>query len=431
MSINHDIRNLLDIQDSNIHFATNCVNQRLYKGRMSKFISAKLTYTPECCKVCKKENKDFSIIKNGTQESRISLPMMGVHRTFLLLKKQRFFCKSCSSTFVAESEVINRFCFISNQSKSLVTLKASEAQSITLIAQDTSVSPTSVQRFINQFSESMPKKFNDLPKHLSFDEFKYLKGRMAFEYINAKTGTILGILPSRLSRDIKDHFLSRYSYAQRCAVETITIDMNAGYEKLIKELFPKAKIIIDRFHLVQLINRSMNKLRISVMNDFRTSNGADQKKYRRLKKHWKLPLKNALDLSFTSYKNFPLFGQTTDAKVVETLMSYSERLKVNYNLYQSILTALKDKNLEQLTEILEKPLAEGISKDFKRSIKTLKYHLSSIKNSFLFPYNNGRIEGINNKIKVLNRVAYGYRNFENYRNRIYLHFALKRASHAS
>ncbi|VEI05161.1 Uncharacterised protein [Kurthia zopfii] len=61
------------------------------------------------------------------------------------------------------------------------------------------------------------------------------------------------------------------------------------------------------------------------------------------------------------------------------------------SLYQSILIALKDKNLEQLTEILEKPLAEGISKEFKRSIKTLKYHLSSIENSFLFPYNNGRI----------------------------------------
>ncbi len=98
-------------------------------------------------------------------------------------------------------------------------------------------------------------------------------------------------------------------------------------------------------------------------------------------------------------------------------MSYSERLKVNFDLYQSILTALKDKNLEQLTEILEKPLAESISKDFKRSIKTLKYHLNLIKNSFLFPYNNGRIEGINNKIKDLNRVAYGYRNFENSRLR--------------
>ncbi|HLQ74857.1 MAG TPA: transposase [Alloiococcus sp.] len=35
------------------------------------------------------------------------------------------------------------------------------------------------------------------------------------------------------------------------------------------------------------------------------------------------------------------------------------------------------------------------------------------------------MEGMNNKIKVLNRVAYGYRNFNNYKNRIILHFNLK------
>ncbi|MED4476220.1 transposase, partial [Oceanobacillus caeni] len=37
----------------------------------------------------------------------------------------------------------------------------------------------------------------------------------------------------------------------------------------------------------------------------------------------------------------------------------------------------------------------------------------------------GRIEGINNKLKVLNRIAYGYRNFKHYKNRIRLHFKLK------
>ena len=42
---------------------------------------------------------------------------------------------------------------------------------------------------------------------------------------------------------------------------------------------------------------------------------------------------------------------------------------------------------------------------------------------FILAVTNGRIEGINNKIKVLNRVAYGYRNFKNYKNRILLHFA--------
>src|SRR5690625_7706790 len=61
----------------------------------------------------------------------------------------------------------------------------------------------------------------------------------------------------------------------------------------------------------------------------------------------------------------------------------------------------------------------------KTSLKTLRKHLPYIKNSFIYPYNNGRIEGSNNKINVLHRVAYGYRNFTNFKNRIMLHFKLK------
>ena len=61
----------------------------------------------------------------------------------------------------------------------------------------------------------------------------------------------------------------------------------------------------------------------------------------------------------------------------------------------------------------------------RASLKTLRKHLPFIENSFIYPYNNGRIEGNKNKIKVLNRVAYGYRNFQNYRKRILLHFKLK------
>lgn len=307
-------------------------------------------------------------------------------------------------------------------------MKAAEAQSITLIAQDTSVSVSTVQRFINHYSSTLTKRYNWLPKNLSFDEFKYAKGRMAFQYIDAETGSILDILSSRLSYQIKNHFIARYSYAERCKVETITIDMNAGYEKLVKELFPNAKIIIDRFHLVQLISRSMNKLRIQVMNGFRRNDGEDMKKYRRIKKHWKLLLKNETNLTYTNYNYFSLFGQTTDASVVDTLLKYHEQLKVNYELYQSLVNTMKEKDFGKLKTILETPLKERVSSDFMRSIRTLKSHLSSIENSFIYPFNNGRIEGINNKIKVLNRVAYGYQNFNNYRNRIFIHFRLKRAS---
>ncbi|WP_157967856.1 transposase [Paraliobacillus sp. X-1268] len=58
-------------------------------------------------------------------------------------------------------------------------------------------------------------------------------------------------------------------------------------------------------------------------------------------------------------------------------------------------------------------------------MNTLRKHLPYIINSFNYKYDNGRIEGINNKIKVINRVAYGYRNFNHYKNQILLHFNLK------
>ena len=51
-------------------------------------------------------------------------------------------------------------------------------------------------------------------------------------------------------------------------------------------------------------------------------------------------------------------------------------------------------------------------------IDTCLEYIDYLKNSFNFEYSNGTIEGINNYIKVLKRVAFGYRNFSNFRTRI-------------
>src|SRR5690606_11017327 len=97
----------------------------------------------------------------------------------------------------------------------------------------------------------------------------------------------------------------------------------------------------------------------------------------------------------------------------------------NYELYQDLLKAMEEKDYKMLETCLKNPIHPLISSYMKTSIKTLKEHLPYINNSFNYPYNNGKIEGINNKIKVLNRIAYGYRNFNNYKKRIILHFKLK------
>jgi len=421
----NDIRNILDIQDKNILFEDNCVDYNQYKGKKCKFIKGTLTYTPTECRKCQAPNTNYSLYRNGTQTSRITLPMSGSYPTYLLLRKQRFICKACGSSFTAKTPIVKKYCFVGNTVKAQVLGKTGDAQSIKDIARDCAVSHATVQRVIHEEVANYKPHYHALPANLSFDEFKYKSGEMAFEYIDAETGDIVDVLPSRDGRTIKNHFISRYSLDNRRTVQTITVDMNAGYIGLIPALFPNAKIIIDRFHLVQLINRSMNQTRVRIMNQFNTSNGEDQKRYRRLKKYWKKLLKKASELSYTTYGYYPMFGQRLESTIVSEMLDYDSMLDHTYSVYQSLLKAIEDNDYARLKDIVYKKHPEEVSSFMKKSLKTLKKHLSFIQHTFTYPFNNGRIEGINNKIKVLNRVSYGYRNFINYKNRIILHFNMK------
>lgn len=156
-------------------------------------------------------------------------------------------------------------CFISHYVKANILNLASTAQSAKDISVQANVSSATTQRFINEEAKKYKPHYLRLPEHLSFDEFKYANSTLAFEFIDAEEGIIIDILPSRDSRTIKDHFLNRFGLMARKQVKTITVDMNAGYISFIPELFPNAKVIIDRFHLVQLVNRSMNSTRVTVM----------------------------------------------------------------------------------------------------------------------------------------------------------------------
>ena len=59
--------------------------------------------------------------------------------------------------------------------------------------------------------------------------------------------------------------MNRYTNRERAAVKSVVVDLNAQYIKFIKALFPNARIIIDRFHIVQLVGRALGNARISLM----------------------------------------------------------------------------------------------------------------------------------------------------------------------
>ncbi|WP_222837119.1 transposase [Ureibacillus thermophilus] len=177
-------------------------------------------------------------------------------------------------------------CCISNNTKVSIAFNAKDKISEKDIAMKHHVSHATVSRVIDSFYIYYQPNVHYLPKHLCFDEFKSVKsaaGAMSFIFCDSETGEIVDIVEDRRLPVLKD-FL-RYSKKARDAVKTIVIDMYSPYISLIQEVFPKAEIVLDKFHILQLFSRALNKTRINVMN-------RDKKNYNKLKTYWKLLLKD-------------------------------------------------------------------------------------------------------------------------------------------
>ena len=176
-------------------------------------------------------------------------------------------------------------------------------------------------------------------------------------------------------------------------------------------MFPNTKIIIDKFHLVNLISTSLNKTRINIMKN-------DNKNYNKLKRYWKLLLKSQEELNDSKWRRWTCFDNLmTQSDVVNYLINTNKELYNTYQVYQSILYAIKNNNYKELETIVN-DTHDSISTYMRTSIKTLKGFLPHIKNTLSNPYHNGFVEGNNNFIKVLKRIAFGFRSFRRFKARI-------------
>ena len=141
--------------------------------------------------------------------------------------------------------------------------------------------------------------------------------------------------------------------------------MYSPYISLIKKIFPNAEIIIDKFHLVQLISTSLNKTRINLMKK-------DKKNYNKLKRYWRLILKPQEELKNSKWRKYTCFSNLmTQSSVVNYLINLDKELLNTYEIYQNILYSIKNNKYKELETILNDK-NEFISSCKIKSIKTLK-----------------------------------------------------------
>jgi transposase len=220
---------------------------------------------------------------------------------------------------------------------------------------------------------------------------------MAFNICDAKTGKTVDLIEDRSTYNL-DKYFSHYLEEARLRVKFVVMDMYKPYVGLIKKWFPNAVIIIDLFHIVQLISRSLNKTRINVMKE----NKEDRNKF---KKYWRLILKSRFDVDGGSWKKFRCFKNLmTEIDVVDYLLNKDEILSNTYDVYQDLLYYLQKRDYNSFNKILEEQ-NDNISKQMKTSINSLRYFSEYIKNTLEYEYNNGVMERNNNTCKLIKRIS--------------------------
>ncbi|QVK17117.1 ISL3 family transposase [Mycoplasmatota bacterium] len=415
MSQYNCIVKVLNLKDENISFNENFYSEEIIKGVRSQIYYGTLTYQPQYCYSCGCVF-DNQFEKHGFKTSTITLPKVSNMNAYLKLRKQRYKCHHCNSTFTLKTSIVNQHCYISNNTKVAVALAASNKISECDLAKEHNVSHSTVNRVINSFYEVHKPNYNYLPEQLCFDEFKSVKssvGAMSFLFCDAHNGSIIDIVEDRRLNSLIKYF-QRYTKKARRSVKLIVIDMYKPYIQLIKMLFPNAKIVMDKFHIIQLISRSLNKTRVRIMNQ-------DKKNYNKFKRYWKLILKDRAKLDIKNYRKVYCFKQMMcEEDIVNYLLDQSNELRDTYELYQDLLHSIKNKNPELFTTTLDQIEQEypNISAYMKTSVKSIRKNKSYILNLMSTNYTNGVIEGINNKIKVIKRIAFGYRSYHHFKLRI-------------
>lgn len=408
------ITDILNIKDKNIFFKEDFYKEEIIKGTTCKIFEGYLSYSPTFCPKCGCVYNDTQTYeKHGFILSDILMPNISGFKAILRLHKQRIKCHICNKPFTLSTNIVNRGCFISNNTKLSIINDLTKKRSEKDIALDNHVSPNTVERVIDSYYEGKKLYKHYLPEVLSFDEFKSVKdadGAMSFHMCNGQNGKIIDIVEDRKLMSLLKYF-AYYTHKARSNVKLIVIDMYSPYISLIQKMFPNAQIIIDKFHLTQLISRALNKTRIMIMKK-------DKSNYNKFKRYWKLLLKSRDELDLSKWKKFRCFDNLmTEVDVVNYLIDSNYELKDTYQAYQDLLYALQRDDINVFKSVLNNNY-KNLSSYMKTSVKTLKTFSGYIGNTFKYKYHNGFIEGNNNFIKVIKRIAFGFRSFTRFKARI-------------
>ena len=389
---NNFIRNLLDLKGV-------IIKKVRYKKNFVK-IHIEMPVREQTCPCCKAKTTK---IKDYRIQTIKDIPIR-FKTTYLSYRKRRYQCKNCGKTFYEQVSFLAKRGRKTTRVIEFIIERLTGKQSMKDIAKDANVSSTTVARLLPPLAVS-PKH---LPKVLCIDEFKGNTGYYKYQVsiLNAETNKPIDIVECRYKTHLLDYF-KQFPLEERKKVKYIVIDLWKSYKDLAQRYFPNAKIVADRFHYARYATEMVDTIRKEVQNKL----GKKEKKY----------FKHSRKLLLSRYENLKDEKQKEELNYI--LINYSEKLRIAYLEKEKLLDIIHMKDAEKAVKLLNEWVVRCAMSDIpelRNCAKTYTNWIEEIRNSLAVPYSNGPMEGYNNKIKTLKRVAFGFRNFTNFKARILL-----------
>lgn len=319
---------------------------------------------------------------------------------FLKVLKRRFRCPQCKKVFTEPVQGVRKGFKTTERYRRGVRWACENFTDLKRVQRAFGCSAWLVYKiYYEQLERKLRERMNNpWPTTIGIDEhsFKRSFGRMEFATIlvDYDKKKIFEACEGKTAIGLQNDLAH---IAQKDRVKNVVLDMSDPFKLFAKNMFPQAKIIADHFHVVRLLHPSINKSRTEITGD-RRSNPAR-----------KLLLRNGKKLEY--FERRALYEWLKLHPKLNELYHFKEALHGfyrcrGYDRAKRAFIALTDRMaLSQLPEI-------------QKLRKTLIKWKQEILNYFTTGLTNGRTEGFNNLAKLLQKRAFGFKSFENYRLRL-------------
>jgi len=242
-------------------------------------------------------------------------------------------------------------------------------------------------------------------RRLGIDEIALKKGHGQYALVlsDLDHGRVLTVLPER-TKEALEAYLATWSADQRAAITAVALDLWEPYHLAVQACLPNAQITADRFHVMQNLNDRVTEARRVIQR------AAPEAEKEQLKGGRWLLVKTAADL--TDEEQAKLEAMFVVSPTLKRLHELKEAFRDVFETAPDRPTALS-----QLADWMRDVERSGMA-SLTKFVTTLRNWWDVILNYFHDRLTSGFVEGINTKLKLIKRLAYGYRNFAHFRLRV-------------